>query len=38
MFLSPQSAKRHLQDGLNMSYQDKQDILPTHLPDVQNMS
>ena len=26
-----QSAKRHLQDVLKMSYQDKQDILPRHL-------
>ena len=33
-----QSAKRHLQDVLKMSYQDKQDILPRHLADVQKMS
>ena len=30
-----QSAKRHLQDVLKMLYQDKQDILPRHLADVQ---
>ena len=31
-------AKRHLQDVLKMFYQDKQDILPRHLADVQKMS
>ena len=33
-----QSAERHLQDFLKMSYQDKQDILPRHLANVQKMS
>ena len=32
-----QSAKRHLQDALKMSDQDKQDILTRHLTDVQKM-
>ena len=36
--LSTLSAKIHLQDVLKMSYQDKKDILPRHLPDVQKMS
>ena len=36
MFSQP--AKRHLQDVLKMSCQDKQDILPRHLADVQKMS
>ena len=31
-----QSAKRHLQDVLKMSYQDKQGMLPRHLADVLN--
>ena len=30
--------KRHLQDVLKMSFQEKQDILPRHLWDVQKMS
>ena len=30
--------KRHLQDVLRMSYQEKYDILPKHLADVQKMS
>ena len=38
MYDLSQSAKRHLQDVLKMSYQDKQDILPRHLADVQKMS
>ena len=33
-----QSAKKHLQDVLKISYQDKQDILPRYLADVQKMS
>ena len=33
-----QSEKRHLQDVLKMSYQDKRDILLRHLADVQKMS
>ena len=33
-----QSAKRHLQDVLKMSFQDRQDILPRHLADFQKMS
>ena len=38
MFLFSQSAIRHLQDVLKMSYQDKEDILPRHLADVQKVS
>ena len=33
-----QSAKSYLQDVLKMSFQDRQDILPRHLADVQKMS
>ena len=33
-----QSAKKHLQDVSKISYQDKQDILPRYLADVQKMS
>ena len=36
--ICPGSAKRHVQDVLKMSYQDKQDILPRHLADFQKMS
>ena len=38
MFLFSQSGIRHLQDVLKMSYQDKEDILPRHLADVQKVS
>ena len=33
-----QSAKRHLKDVLEMSFEDRQDIFPRHLADVQKMS
>ena len=36
--LATQLAKRHLQDVLKMSFQDKKDILPRHRTDVQKMS